>query len=170
MADQTAVDPLDQFEDEEMSPFSPPDSPPVGPVIPEGLTTKLSKAAIALLTLYTLITVFLNGDHSTETITGIAGAVAVLLGLTGSRGYQAGQALRDAPSPRQAALLPLVGEVVSTSVSRFAPGDDEPEEDDVDPALAGLGLDEFDQPVDFDPAHEQRDIHEIDEKLARGTQ
>ena len=76
------------------SPLNPPDSPNAQPVVPEGLTTKLGKAAIALLALVAAVSAFLDGDHSEETITAIAGAVATLVALTASRGYQAGQAIR----------------------------------------------------------------------------
>jgi hypothetical protein len=39
------------------------------------------------------------------------------------------------------------------------------EEDEIDPALREMGKTEFDLPDDFDEAHEQRDIHEVDEHI-----
>lgn len=67
--------------------------PLVVPEIPEGLSTRISKIVIALLGAYASVTLFLNGDHSAETITAIGGAVATLIGLTLSRGYQAAKAV-----------------------------------------------------------------------------
>lgn len=69
--------------------------PPTQPAA--GLTTKVSLGVIAALTLFTLVSAFLDGDHSTETIVGIAGAVATLVGLTLSRGYQAGKIIEKTP-------------------------------------------------------------------------
>ena len=81
-----------------------------------GLSTKLSVGAAALLALVAALTAFLDGDHSSETITAIGGAVATLVGLTLSRGYQAGKlteattvgAAFDTPEPEV-----LAGDVLS---------------------------------------------------------
>lgn len=74
------------------SPFNTPDSPPVGPVIPEGLTTKLSKIVLAASAVVLAVFSILEGDYSEEQIGALVTGLVTLVSLTQSRGKQAAAA------------------------------------------------------------------------------
>lgn len=122
------------------NPLNPPDSPPKAPVIAEGLTTKIGKYLISLCILIGAVTAAIPEDQIPPELKFwaiVAGALYAV--LTGSRGYQAGQALRDAPSPKQfeqvsAAVDPLeviaAQEAENTEVTEY---DDIPDDVGQDP-------------------------------------
>src|SRR5215207_3405472 len=78
------------------------DSPQVPPV---GLATKLGLVAITLLGAAGAIAAFLDGDHTPETITLIAGAVATAISVIVGRSQQAA-AIYGARALRGQALEP----------------------------------------------------------------
>jgi hypothetical protein len=76
-----------------------PDTPPVAPgVISDqpsvGLGTQAGLVATAILGIAAIVTAILNGDHSTETVASLAGAVVTLCTTIGGRMAQAAAALR----------------------------------------------------------------------------
>jgi hypothetical protein len=73
-----------------------PDSPPAAPVIPVGLGTKAGLLMTAVLGVVAVLAAISNGDHSDETIAGLAGSVWVLSVTIGGRMAQAAAALRAA--------------------------------------------------------------------------
>lgn len=72
-----------------------PEAPPAPPVIPVGLGTKLGTLGTALLAVVAAGTAVLNGDHTIETITALAGAVAVLVTTIEGRYRQAAAIYRS---------------------------------------------------------------------------
>lgn len=102
-----------------------PTSPPAQPVVPVGLGTQVGLAAAAAQFAACVLTVFLDGDHSQETILTLVTATVTLVTVLVGRFAQAYAMLRDA---RQAAA-PTV--VVNAPVIP-APADPNPEPSDPD--------------------------------------
>lgn len=127
--------------------------------IPVGLSTRLGLIATAVLAVAALVAAVLNGDHTTETITALIGAVITLVTVLQGR-Y--GQAQAREASGVTGLLQPGVNE--SVSVSRFRASDepdDEPSAGEHEPATGVLGEDNDPYDIgDLDPAHERRDLHE----------
>jgi hypothetical protein len=77
---------------------STPTAPPAQPVIPLGFASKLGVYSAAVLAIAALVTAVLNGDHSAETLTALAGAVITLATTLAGRFAQAYAIYRDSPS------------------------------------------------------------------------
>lgn len=73
----------------ETAPVTLPDQPS------KGLATKSGYLATALLAVFAVVTAIVNGDHSSETIASLAGAVWTLSVTVGGRMYQAAAMLRS---------------------------------------------------------------------------
>ena len=78
---------------------TPPASPPAAPVIPAGLATRLGAIGTLTLGVVALVTAVINGDHTSETVTALAGAVATLVATIYGRMQQAAAIYRSDPTP-----------------------------------------------------------------------
>lgn len=125
--------------------------------IPIGLGTLLGLVGSILLACATAISTVLEGNHQDDTtLFAILAGVVTVATLLGRMAQAIAEILRTGnntiePPPETPALTP---------------GADEPAPVDRDPALEP-GQDEFDV-GDIDMAHEQSDMHEADDAIAKG--
>lgn len=110
-----------------------PTSPPAPPVIPIGLGTATGLGVAAAAFVGGIVSVFVNGDHTPETIMAFATATVTLVTVLAGRFAQAYALYRDAPSSVRGVtnILGSVGSLLPTDeeIAEFeaASADETPE-------------------------------------------
>jgi hypothetical protein len=102
-----------------------PTSPPAPPVIPIGLGTSTGLGTAAALFVGGVVSLFIDGDHTPETIMSFAAATVTLVTVLAGRFAQAYALYRDAPSVRNVlgvagSLLPTDEEISEFEATRAA--------------------------------------------------